>query len=246
MPNILLYDLETAPNISYTWGKFQQDVVAFEQEWYILSVAWKWLGEKSVKCKTIFDYGERSDEKLVKETLHPLLDQADIVVGHNAQAFDNRKALARCLYWQLSPPSPFQTIDTYLISRHHFAFNSHSLNTLCRQLSLGTKLDNGGFETWLGCLRGDAKAFERLKRYNKQDIVLLEKLYLRLRPFMPRHPNVAAYDGRPMACPKCGGGPLQARGRYLTARTVGTRYQCQACGGYCSSRTRNKTLNERV
>lgn len=32
MQKILLFDIETSPNLSYTWEKYQQDVIAFEKE----------------------------------------------------------------------------------------------------------------------------------------------------------------------------------------------------------------------
>ena len=47
---ILIYDLETSPNQGYTWGKYEQNVIQFTKEWELLSFAYKWLGEKKVKC----------------------------------------------------------------------------------------------------------------------------------------------------------------------------------------------------
>ena len=35
-PKVLLFDIETSPNLAYVWGKYQQDVVAFEEEWKII------------------------------------------------------------------------------------------------------------------------------------------------------------------------------------------------------------------
>ena len=37
---ILFYDLETSPNVSYTWGKWEQNVIAFKKEWELLSFAY--------------------------------------------------------------------------------------------------------------------------------------------------------------------------------------------------------------
>ena len=55
-PRILIYDLESAPNVGYTWRKWDQNVIEFVQEWYILTVAWKWLGEKKVYVEGLPDY----------------------------------------------------------------------------------------------------------------------------------------------------------------------------------------------
>ena len=45
------------------------------------------------------------------------LDEADIVVAHNAKKFDNRVAAARFMYHGFLPPSPFKTVDTPLAAR---------------------------------------------------------------------------------------------------------------------------------
>ena len=41
-------DIETFPNRAYVWGKYEQDVIAFEREGFLASFAYKTLGEKKV------------------------------------------------------------------------------------------------------------------------------------------------------------------------------------------------------
>ena len=48
-PKILVYDLENSPLVSYTWGLYEQNVVGVQKDWYIMSFAYKWLGEKPLK-----------------------------------------------------------------------------------------------------------------------------------------------------------------------------------------------------
>ena len=36
-PKILLIDIETAPNLGYIWGKYEQNVIDYKTEWYLLS-----------------------------------------------------------------------------------------------------------------------------------------------------------------------------------------------------------------
>ena len=45
---VLLIDIETVPHKVYTWGKYDQNVIAFIEYSSLLSVAWKWHGEKKV------------------------------------------------------------------------------------------------------------------------------------------------------------------------------------------------------
>jgi hypothetical protein len=235
-PRTLIYDIETSPNLAYIWAKWQQNAIAFEQEWQILSVAWKWLGEKG-PIQACWMEGDDSDERVV-EQLHNLFDEADIVVAHNGDKFDQKKSRARMAYHHMLPPSPFKSVDTLAVAKRHFAFTSNRLDDLCKYLDIGGKIETGGFDTWWGCLRDDPKAWAKLVRYNKHDVVILERLYLELLPWMDRHPNVALYTDTPDTCPKCGVvGQMIRRGWHHYTVTKRPRFQCKACGGYCQGRT---------
>lgn len=237
---VLIYDIETSPNLGYVWGKYQQDVIAFKDQWYILSFAWKWLGKPGVKCLALPDLGlytkEPTNDKWLVSALHDLFSQADVTVTHNGLAFDNKKANARFLVHDLAPPPPRKEIDTLQVARKHFAFTSNRLGDLCDLLGLPHKADSGGFSTWLGCMNGDPKAWAKMKRYNKQDIPTLEALYLRLRPWMGNHPNLNIYGDRPDSCPRCGHDILQARHYRVAGVTMRRQFQCMACFGYCMGR----------
>ena len=76
-----------------------------------------------------------------------------------------------------------------------------------------------------------------MKKYNKHDVVILEQLYLKLRPWMSRHPNLATIAEVEKACPKCGNTEgMKPRG--WSASSVSRRrvYQCVSCSGYSSGR----------
>lgn len=239
MTRTLIYDLETSPNLGYVWGRWQQDVIAFEQEWMILSCAWKWLGDKSVHVVTM---EKAADDLPVVEKLRELLDTADIVVAHNGLGFDDKKARARMLFHGLEPPSPFRSVDTLVLAKRSFAFTSNRLDDLCQVLGIGRKLGSGGFDTWRGCLQGDPDAWRRLVNYNKHDVAILEKLYLRLLPWAEGHPNVALIAEDPDACPRCGvvGQMIRQGWRYYGV-TKRPRFQCKACGGWCQGRKVEKS-----
>lgn len=238
---ILLWDIETSPNLGYIWGKFDQNVIAFETEWHLLTIAWKWLGEKKVHVLGLPDFDRyatdtEDDYDLVAQA-HALFCEADIVIAHNGIAFDTKKAQARMLFHGFDPPVPFREVDTLKIARRHFAFTSNRLNDLCQVLGIGQKEETGGFSTWLGCLKGDVKSWNKMKKYNQHDVVILEQLYLRLRPWATNHPNVATIGDKPEACPKCGSDQgMLARGHNHNSVTRRTKWQCKSCGGYCSGR----------
>ena len=127
MSKVLFFDIETAPNMSYVWGQWQQDVIKHVDEWYILCFSYKWEDHKSthvvaLKDFELYDNDPGNDLQVVKK-LWELLDEADIVIGHNSDAFDIKKANARFVYHGLGPPSHYQTVDTLKMARIHFKFN---------------------------------------------------------------------------------------------------------------------------
>ncbi len=240
-PRILVYDLETSPNVGYTWGKWQQNVIRFQQDWFILSVAWKWRGESRTYVMGLDDYegyvpGDRDDSSLAW-LLHDLFDEADVTITHNGVGFDQPKARTRMAVHNLPPHSPFKEIDTLKVARKVFAFTSNRLEDLCRQLGLEHK-GKVTFDCWLGCMAGDGAAWRKMKKYNRQDVIILEQLYERLLPWMDGHPNLALMSpDKPDACPKCLGGPLKSGGwRYyhVTKRHI---WRCKECGGISYGRS---------
>lgn len=238
---ILLFDIETSPNVSYTWGKYDQNVIDFNREWQLLTFAYKWLGEKNVHCVTRLDFKDQTDKSITK-ALWKLLDKADVVIAHNGDNFDNRKARAKFIEHGLPPTSPFASVDTKKIAKQYFKFNSNSLDDLGKLLGVGRKVRvTEGFDLWLRCMAGDRTAFSAMTKYNRQDVRLLEAVYLKLLPWADKHPNVARADGKPKSCPKCGGTHLNARGTFYTKVSSFRRYRCMSCGGWCRSRLASTT-----
>lgn len=245
-PRILLWDIETTPNIGYTWGKWDQNVIEFVQEWHLLTISWKWLGEKAVYVRGLDDLGgyQPGQDQGLALLARDLFDEADIVVAHNGVDFDTKKARARMIFWGLDPPSPVREVDTLKVARSQFAFVSNSLEELCAHLDLGAK-GKPGWQTWLACMQNDPVAWRKMKEYCRNDVKLLEKLYLRLLPYMPTHPNVALMADAMDACPKCGvKGKMTLQGWRYHAVTKRRRYQCQACGGWAQGRVVERGKNQ--
>jgi hypothetical protein len=233
-PKILLIDIETMANVGYSWGKWQVDVVEFISHWYLLSVAYKWFGEKIIHVKALPDfkgYKPFGDDRELVKFVWELLDDADIVISHNGDEFDLKKLNTRFIQWNLPPPSPYKSIDTLKVVKSVFSFNSNKLDELGRDLGLGRKIEHEGFPLWLKCERGDMNAWNKIKKYNKRDVELLEKLYIKIRPYIKNHPNLDVFSSRPV-CPKCGSDSLIGRGYYYTNTMAYKRYRCNNCGGW--------------
>ncbi len=239
-PRVLFMDIETTPLTSYTWGTYKQNVIEVKEEWHILSIAWKWLGARSVQVCALPDFEDyeldTTSDFNVLSVFADHLDEADVVVAHNAAKFDVPKLNARMAYWQMDPPSPYHVVDTLTMARREFSFTSNRLDALCDHLGLGRKMRHQGFDLWKDCMAGDPKAWRTMKRYNRHDVVLLEALYERLRPWA-KVPNMALIGDKPDACPKCGAvGEMISRGWRYNQVTKRRQYQCQVCRGYCAGR----------
>jgi hypothetical protein len=48
-PNIVTLDIETFPNLVYTWGLWKQTVGVNQivRDWSLASICWKWLGDRA-------------------------------------------------------------------------------------------------------------------------------------------------------------------------------------------------------
>ena len=192
-------------------------------------------------------YNEDSENDFdVVYKLWQLLDEADIVIGHNSDAFDIKKANARFAYHNLGPTTHYQTVDTLKIARRYFKFNSNRLGHLGEHLGLGGKEATGGFQTWAGCMKGDVKAWATMKKYAKQDVDLLIDVYERLRPWATNHPNRNVIDATSHACPTCGSNKLQKRGNRRTRTMVYRQLQCVRCRSYCRERLADTPVRPEV
>lgn len=227
---IILLDIETSPNLAYVWGKYEQDVIEYEHEWDLLCWTVKELEGKS---KTLALCDVKNEEALVKGLWNEL-NEADLVIAHNGDDFDLKKANAKFSFYRLPPPKYYKTVDTLKVARKYFGFNSNKLNDLGQHLKIGAKVETGGFKLWKGCMEGDKSAWRKMKKYNAQDVLLLEKIYLHFRPWISNHPNLSAFSNKP-ACPSCASTHIQKRG----FETIGAmRYQTYACYD-CRSRFRD-------
>jgi predicted RNA-binding Zn-ribbon protein involved in translation (DUF1610 family) len=246
---ILLCDVETSPLESYTWGLWEQNVGLdmVKNEWSILSYSAKWLDAKRVMYADAGGRGAEHvrDDGALMAGLWKLLDAADIVVAHNGKRFDVKKINARLILNGLPPYSPIKVVDTLLAARKHFAFTSNKLEYLSKYLTDTQKSKHkkfAGFELWAQCLKDNPAAWAEMRRYNRQDVVSLERLYLKLRPWIAGHPSVTVHtDPTKPSCPHCGG-HVQRRG-VSVVRAGGSypRYQCQGCGAWSRGKTSTRT-----
>lgn len=238
---ILILDIENAPMMSYHWGVWKQNIGAPmrvpDNRSYMMSIAMKWLGSDEIHY---FETRTEDDKELVAKTL-AFLDEADIVIAHNGKSFDIKKINAYAIMNDLPPPSPYRQIDTLIEARKHFMFERNTLAHVATALGCSPKLDHAefqGFELWKECMKGNEKAWAEMKKYNIQDIVTLEEVYLKMRPYIKGHPNVATVaESSKSKCTACGSSSLSKYGYSVTNVSKFQRYKCNECGSYSRGRT---------
>jgi len=235
-PKILLLDIESSGMVGYHWGRWDQRISQQQviHESFILCWAAKWLNDKKMIVESMGDYpkllADRNDEVII-HGLWDLLNEADIVIGHYIKRFDIPEINRRFAVHNLPPPSPYKMLCTKEQAKRHFRFSSNRLGDLGIQLGCGEKLSHEGFDLWRKCMEGDEKAWKKMVKYNIQDVKLLERVYLRLLPYMKNHPNLGVYAGESV-CTNCGSKHVQKRGESVTTTGVYQRMQCQDCGSW--------------
>lgn len=243
-PKIFIGDVECAASVVYSFGRFKAFIKPDQviQEPYLLTFAGKWLDNPVVESYKLTDYPEfeedfTSDKAMVHD-LWRILDECDIFVAHNAR-FDVGWLNQRFAIHGLQPPSPYKVIDTLAAIRSVFSLPANSLEAACNYF--GTKhrkLGNAGWSLWQRCMEGDPTAFEEMEEYNIGDIYSLEDLYLKARPWMKNHPNVAAFsNSEDIRCPRCNSTELElTNATYKTQVSDFPILRCKCCGGQARTR----------
>ncbi len=239
---ILLLDIETAPNRAFVWGTWKQNINPdwIEANGHVLCWTAKWLGDKEAKFQRL----QNGKHKALLGPMHDLLNEAHAVVHYNGQSFDIPTLNKEFLTHGFTPPSPYKQIDLLLTMREGFRFPSNKLDYICKSLDLGEKMRHEGAQLWMDCMEDKADAWERMEAYNRRDVELLEKLYLRLLPWIKKHPNRAAMSGLEV-CPSCGSHDIKREGSYLASQLRYEQYNCRACGVWFRGTKSISPRNER-
>jgi DNA polymerase elongation subunit (family B) len=238
-PKTLIFDIEVSPDIIASYGLREQyhSHKNILQDWYMICFAWKWLGGKNILSSSILDdlaafRKNPSDDLVVVKRLHEVLQDADVIVGHNCDRFDWKKFQTRAAFHGLKPISKPAVVDTLKTAKKHFAFTSNSMAYISKYLGTEEKKTHSP-DMWMKILRGDKSAIKECVDYCKGDIQATEDLYLKLRPYMDDHPNHNLFRNKDIeCCPKCGSLEFTSNGSTLRATGRYKKYICSKCLGH--------------
>ena len=160
---VLCIDIETAPITTFVWQLKHNNYIHTQQvttEWFIICWRGKWLFDDEIHGDVLTpEEAILQSDKRICRSLWKIFDDADVLIGHNINNFDLKKAQTQFyLKHKFDRFSPVQTIDTLKASRQLFSPESHKLDWLCKKIGLPGKYDMS-FQVWRDCF-GESKRFD--------------------------------------------------------------------------------------
>jgi DNA polymerase elongation subunit (family B) len=233
---VLTLDIESKPMTVYAWGIWDQNIGINQivDHGGMMCFAAKWLGDKEVMF-----YSEHKDGyQAMVEAAHRLLSEADIVITYNGDRYDVKKLNNAFMLLGMNPPKPFKSIDLIKTNKNRFDLPSRKLDYLVQQSRVGAKVKHQGFDLWIDCIAGDPKAWATMEKYNRGDVLITEKAYLRLLPWITNAPHHGMFTGDEHSCPYCGSTKLKRDGITHTNVTSYRLYSCTNCKGWVRGNTK--------
>lgn len=232
---VLIFDLETAPLIAYTWGIWNQNIRTdfIIRDWFVYCWSAKWLWDDKVISMSLRpkEIKEANDKRII-QGLWNLFDEADIIVAHNLDKFDEKRSKTRFLKHNLKLPSPYSKIDTLKVARKNFNITSNRLDYIGKEfLGIGGKMETPT-GLWQAVDKCEDGAMKTMVDYCERDVTLLEDVYLHLRPYHRQHPNISLMeeDDGQLHCKSCYSSKLVECGEHKTMVAAYTAYRCSSCG----------------
>ncbi len=232
--NRLFYDLETSPNVALVWrAGYKLDVShdSIIKERAIITIAWKWEGEKKVHALT-WDR-EQCDKTMLAKFL-VVLAKADEAVAHFGDGFDWPWIRTRCLFHRLKDVPMVKTVDTKAWASRNFYFNSNKLDYIARFLGSDGKIKTE-YGMWKDIvLKRCPKAMAKMVKYNRKDVQELEFVHKILMQSVPAKTHAGVLNhGEKWSCPRCASEDVGAEGKRVTlAGTVTKKMRCKVCLGF--------------
>jgi hypothetical protein len=231
--NRLIWDIETSPNVGLFWRPGYKVSLSHDniiQERAIICICWKWEGSRKVEH---LEWDKGCDKKLCEDFMEVAL-QADELVAHNGDKYDIKFFNGRCVAHGLDPSPIWKTVDTLVIARRRFSFNSNRLDYIGKYLFGEGKIQTE-YGMWKDILLENCpKSMKKMVKYCKQDVNLLERVWKKLEPYHRPKTHVGCANGRDKwTSPYTGSeNVVKWSTRVTTAGTKQHQMKCNDTGGY--------------
>lgn len=252
--NVFIYDIEISPLLGWSYNRYKTNLLKVEQEQLLLSFSFLEFtidedhsmldGDTSqVKCWTLADFD--FDEKCLVQKLFDYFDSADIIIGFNNKGFDTKFANRYFIKYQLGRPSPFKQIDVFKEWKKLARLSSNGLDAVNMYLEEKGKTEVKVGDLWHDCIVDRSReAYNLLRSYNNQDVVLTYDLYKSILAYIEScDVNLATLMQHPLACPRCGHiGSFEDYGFAYSQVGRYNQYQCCNCGSIIQGRYQDSTV----
>lgn len=231
----LLIDIETSPNICLSWRtgyKIDLQPESIIQERAIICICYKWEGKPKIHS---LKWNNGDDKQLLQE-FAKVAAEADEIVGHNGDHFDLPWIRTRSLFHNIPLIQDIKSLDTFQTAKSKYYFNSNKLDYIAQYLGLGKKIATGGLQSWKDIMGGNTKALNRMVKYCQNDVLLLEKVFQKLKVQANCKTHVAVLQGGLRSdCPECASVNVNRHKiRPTRAGYVQIQLHCQDCSRYFS------------
>lgn len=232
-PRILIWDIE-ATSLNADFG-------------YMLCFGYKWYGERTTKVVSVTDFEKHGDDvtndrEVVKAAL-AVLDSADMWVTWYGKRFDVPFIQSRLMYHGLPVLGMKPHYDGWETARKKMRLHSNRLASVSAFLEVEEKTPLSG-PIWVRAGAGHKPSIRYIRQHCKQDVIVLEQVYTRLRTIASTHPNLSiqpralVVEGR--RCPTCGHDSLISRGYVYKVTCVYQRFVCKDCGAHATGTRRER------
>jgi len=225
----LFFDIEVSPNIGFFWQPGYNITIDYGniiKERAVICACYKWEHKDKVYSLA---WDDKQNDKHLLSTLVSVMNEADEIVAHNGDRFDESWIRTRCLFHNIPMPPSYVSIDTLKVARGKFKFNSNRLDYIGQFLGVGAKKSTGGFDLWRAItLDNNKRALKDMIEYCKNDVVLLQSIFEKMNPYIPAKSRLSSDLGE---CPECGSDKLMKNGTRITASGIRKhKIQCGSCG----------------
>ena len=227
----LYFDCECSPNIGFFWSsgfKLNIGPQNIIKERGLICICYKWEDEKETHS---LNWDAKQCDKKMLQAFVKIVNEADELVGHNGDKFDLAWIRTRCLFHEIEMFPNYTTIDTLKVARSKFKFNSNKLNYIAQFLGIGSKIKTD-FDLWKNIvLHKDKASMDKMVKYCKMDVILLEKVHKKLSNHIPAKTHYGViFGGDRGSCPECGSDELKRCGTRVSATGVKKiKFQCSNC-----------------
>lgn len=243
----LYFDIEVSPNVVTSWNVGYKQKIDYQnivKERAVICICWKWDGSKKVHSLS-WDKN-LSDRNMLIEFMQ-VANEADELVGHNGDSFDIKWLRTRCLVHGISMFPSYTSLDTLTKARSGFRFNSNRLDYISQFLKVGGKTKTD-YSLWTNVCNGDRKALAEMVKYCANDVLILEKVYKKMAPYIVNKIHHGALHGNGRcSCPECASKKVKlSKVRTTTTGIKKYQLQCDECNKYFTvSETTYKTFVEK-